>query len=230
MKKSWKKSIIVIAALAGMAGFQCSWKLGVKICEKNSPSIHNFCSFIIEEQLQINKWDPIGSIKLKICDKQFCRIPREEMIKMGIMADSLKYRYAFMIGQNVPEGYYQSVLMDIQKQENEAGGWDQIDFCYELINEEGGTYCIRERYKEKNHRWENLISLFTSYGFKPSDEDEDLIGLKELVYVQYNGNMGTLVERQGLEVVDIMAKDYQISFEDLEQLGQEEENDEDYES
>ncbi len=132
---------------------------------------------------------------------------------MGIMRDSLKYRYTFMVDNNVPQGYYQSVLMEIRKSEKENGKLEYIDFCYELIDKKGDIYYIRERYKEKNHRWTALISLLTTYGFEPDAEDEELLGLKEQVYVLYQGRYGNLVDRCGMEIVDLTAEDYKISFD-----------------
>lgn len=156
---------------------------------------------------------------------------------MGIMADSLKYRYMIMWNENVPPGEYQSVLMEIQKKqaepdsrEQETGtdnwGYEHIDFCYELVDEAGNVYYIKERYKERNRRWTELISLLTTYGFDSNTEDHELIGLKEWVNVEYWNSWGRLVDRYGIKVVDVTADGYEISFENVE-AEQEEENEKD---
>lgn len=156
---------------------------------------------------------------------------------MGIMADSLKYRYMIMWNENVPAGEYQSVLMEIRKQElepdsheQEAGtdnwGYEHIDFCYELIDQVGNVYYIKERYKEKNRRWSELISLLTTYGFDQKTKDDELIGLKEWVDVEYWKSWGRLGNRWPIGMVDITADGYEISFDSVE-AEQEEENEKD---
>lgn len=65
---------------------------------------------------------------------------------MGIMADSVDYRYMIMANGNVPPKTYQAVLMEIQKKEADEtaddveegiGRYEHIDLCYELIDEIG---------------------------------------------------------------------------------------------
>lgn len=147
---------------------------------------------------------------------------------MGIMQDSLKYRYMIMYNGNVPPGEYQSVLMEIQKRELEPDsearetesdnwGYEHIDFCYELIDQVGNVYYIKERYKERNGRWTELISLLTTYGFDPNTEDHELLGLKEWVNVEYWRSWGRLENRYPIRMVDITANGYEISFENPEQ-------------